>query len=66
MVRPAIIQDLKAKAAGDPFALCTSCGNVPQWGGHGDWHWIECECGERSGQHLDPPDAKLEWNRAHA
>ena len=59
------VTSLKARAAGEPFAICP-CGAVPDWDGMGDYHWVKCEaCGEMSGSFLDPPDAKADWNRRH-
>lgn len=54
------IQELTDKPAAVP---CPACNAPANWGGQGDWHWIECtECGLRGPKRLDPPDARLVWN----
>lgn len=55
-----LIEDAKSG-----FHFCTDCRSVPQWEGRGDWHWVQCDCGQRTHEHLDPPDAKAEWNRCN-
>ncbi len=62
-----VFQDIKSSISGTAFSLCMDCGNVADWEGRGDFTWVECQsCGSKSGEHLDPPNAKLEWNRANA